>query len=330
MLSAIVPCFNEQASMAELHGRLSAACRSAVGENYEIVLVDDGSRDRTWSLMEDLARRDPRVVAVRLTKNHGHQLALSAGLEICSGSRILILDADLQDPPELLGEMWRLMDEGADVVYGRRIERRGETTFKRMTAIAFYRLLQRLADIEIPVDAGDFRLVSRKALDMVRRMPEQHRFVRGMIAWIGLKQVPLDYIRVERFAGDTGYSLKKMIRLGVDALTGFSIKPLKIASYLGIVFALLSMSAIVFTIYSWFTDKTIVGWASIMTSVLSLGAIQLLVLGILGEYIGRTFIEVKRRPLFLVDQIVTTNRTYLEVDRVPVDRHGPVAEGHPK
>lgn len=308
MLSAVVPCYNEQKSLAEMYMRLSAACRVECGEEYEIVLVDDGSRDATWALMDALARSDSKVVAVRLSRNHGHQLALSAGLEICRGARILVIDADLQDPPELLPDMMKLMDAGAEVVYGRRLERRGETWFKAATATLFYRMLRRMVEIEIPLDTGDFRLMSRKALDLLRRMPENHRFIRGMVAWIGLNQVPLDYVREERFAGETNYPLKRMIALGIDAVTGFSTKPLKFASYLGFAFAVFSLVGIGFTIYSWFALQTVSGWASVMTVVLILGSVQLLVLGVFGEYMGRLFMEAKRRPVFLIDCVVARGR----------------------
>ena len=305
-LSAVVPCFNEEGSLGALYSRLSVACQTNAEDDYEIVLVDDGSHDGTWPQMEDLARRDRHIVAVRLTRNHGHQLALSAGLEVCRGARILIIDADLQDPPELLSEMMALMDAGAHVVYGRRSERRGETWFKRVSAAAFYRVLRRLVDIDIPLDTGDFRLMSRKALDLFRQMPEQHRFVRGMVAWIGLEQVPLLYERDERFSGETKYPFKKMVRLGIDAVTGFSTKPLRIASYLGFVFALLALLGISYTLYSWFFFETVTGWASVMTVVLVLGSVQLLVLGVLGEYLGRMFMEAKRRPIFMIDKVVTS------------------------
>jgi dolichol-phosphate mannosyltransferase len=304
MLSAVVPCYNEEATLAELHRRLGDACRAAVGDAYEIVLVDDGSRDRTWAQMAGLAARDRHIVAVRLTRNHGHQLALSAGLEIARGERILIVDADLQDPPELLADMMRLMDAGADVVYGQRTDRRGETAVKRLTAALFYRLLQRLSEVEIPLDSGDFRLMSRKTLDLLRQMPEQHRFVRGMVAWIGLEKVPIPYVREARFAGETKYPVRKMVRLGLDAVTGFSTKPLRIASYLGFVFAVMSVIGIGYTLWSSIFLDTVSGWASVMTVVLILGAVQLLVLGVIGEYLGRMYIEVKRRPLFLIDRIL--------------------------
>ena len=211
-LSIVVPCFNEQACLIALHQRLSSAARSAVGEDYEIVLVNDGSRDSSWPMMRELAEQDPHLVAVNLSRNHGHQLALTAGLDLCRGETILIIDADLQDPPELLPEMMTAMrSEGADVVYGVRTSRSGETAFKRATAHAFYRLLSRATEVNIPVDAGDFRLMSRRALNALLAMPEQARFIRGMVAWIGFKQLPFAYDRDERFAGETKYPLKRMI-----------------------------------------------------------------------------------------------------------------------
>jgi glycosyltransferase involved in cell wall biosynthesis len=222
-LSIVVPCFNEEACLPQLHQRLGKAARASVGEDYELVLVNDGSRDSSWSEMRAMAANDPHLVAVNLSRNHGHQLALTAGLDLCRGDTILIIDADLQDPPELLPEMMRAMQsEQADVVYGVRNSRAGETAFKRATAHGFYRLLSRATDVHIPVDAGDFRLMSRRALDALLAMPEQARFIRGMVAWIGFRQVPFRYDRQERFAGETKYPLRKMMRFALDALTGFS------------------------------------------------------------------------------------------------------------
>lgn len=225
-LSAVVPCFNEQDCLHELHARLSDSCRSAVGEDYEIILVNDGSRDGTWAIMQELAAHDPRLFAVNLARNHGHQLALTAGLSLSQGERIFIMDADLQDPPELLSAMLARMDaEEAEVVYGQRRVRAGETAFKKATANAFYRLLSRLAEVDIPRNTGDFRLMSRRALDVILAMPEQSRFVRGMVAWIGMKQLPFLYDRAPRYAGQTKYPLRKMIGFAIDAITGFSTSP---------------------------------------------------------------------------------------------------------
>ncbi|MEO7654927.1 MAG: glycosyltransferase family 2 protein [Sphingomicrobium sp.] len=303
-LSIVVPCFNEQECLTALHDRLTAAARASAGEDYELVLVNDGSKDHTWPMMRELAARDPHVMAIDLSRNHGHQLALTAGLDLCRGEKILIIDADLQDPPELLTEMLATMErERADVVYGVRSVRAGETRFKRATAAAFYRLLSRATDVDIPVDAGDFRLMSRRALDALLAMPEQARFIRGMVAWIGFRQVPFAYARDERFAGVTKYPLSKMVRFALDALTGFSSAPLKLASHAGLWLALGSVLIILYIFVSWMSGQTIQGWASLMLVVVVLGAVQMFVLGLLGEYIGRLYSQAKQRPLYIVQDI---------------------------
>jgi dolichol-phosphate mannosyltransferase len=303
-LSIVVPCFNEEACLDALHKRLTGAARQSVGKDYEIVLVNDGSRDASWPLMQRIVAADPRVVAVNLSRNHGHQLALTAGLDLCRGETILIIDADLQDPPELLAKMMEAMTaEGADVVYGVRKSRRGETAFKRATAHAFYRLLSRATEVDIPLDAGDFRLMSRRALDALLAMPEQARFIRGMVAWIGFKQVPLAYDRQERFAGVTKYPLRKMVRFALDALTGFSSAPLKLASHASMWLAAGSVLLIAYIAYSWLSGRSIQGWTSLMLVVVVLGAVQMFVLALMGEYIGRLYNEAKKRPLYIVQEI---------------------------
>ncbi len=302
-LSIVVPCFNEEATLPELHRRATHAAEASVGHDFELVLVNDGSRDRTWQAMQTLADDDTRIVAVNLSRNHGHQLALSAGLSIAQGERVLVLDADLQDPPELLPEMMRLMDEGADVVFGQRQHRDGESLFKRASARAFYRVLNWLSDVRIPVDTGDFRLMSRRAVTVLNSMPEAHRFIRGMVGWLGFRQVPIVYDRHPRRAGTTNYPLRRMIRLAIDAITGFSIRPLRIASMLGILFALLGLAGVLFSIWGWLFGWTVPGWTSVMVVILTVGGIQLTVLGIIGEYLGRLYIESKRRPLYVIDEI---------------------------
>jgi glycosyltransferase involved in cell wall biosynthesis len=303
-LSIVVPCFNEQECLAELYARLSAAARASAGEDYELVLINDGSRDETWPMMRDLAARDRHVLAINLSRNHGHQLALTAGLDLCRGKTILIIDADLQDPPELLGEMLATMKrEDADVVYGVRRARAGETRFKRATAAAFYRLLARATEVDMPVDAGDFRLMSRRSLDALLAMPEQARFVRGMVAWIGFKQVPLLYDRKERFAGTTKYPLRKMVSFALDALTGFSSAPLKLASHAGLWLAAGSLLIVLYILYAWMIGRSVPGWTSLMLVVVVLGAVQMFVLGLHGEYIGRLYNEAKRRPLYIIQEI---------------------------
>lgn len=303
-LSVVVPCFNEQESLDELHDRVSAVCHEAVGADHEIVLVNDGSRDQTWLRMLLLAERDPNAVLVNLSRNHGHQRALSAGLSVCRGRRVLILDADLQDPPELLGAMMARMDDGADVVYGRRIARAGETAFKRVTAALFYRLFRRLVDIEIPLDTGDFRLLNRRTLDLLNRMPEQHRFIRGMVAWVGLRQEALPYHRAARAAGETKYPFSKMLGFALDAITGFSVKPLRLASWLGLAAGVGGLVVIVYAFGSWMAGRAVEGWTSLMVVTLVLGSCQLLVAGLMGEYLGRLYMEAKGRPLFVIERVV--------------------------
>jgi dolichol-phosphate mannosyltransferase len=303
-LSIVIPCFNEEACIDELHARVAAVARAQTGADHEIVLVNDGSRDGTWARMQALVAADPHVVAVNLSRNHGHQLALTAGLDLCAGEHILILDADLQDPPELLPEMMAAMrDQDADVVYAVRRQRAGESIGKRLSASIFYRLLARLTDTDIPLDTGDFRLMSRRALDALQAMPEQARFIRGMVAWIGFRQVPFPYDRAERLAGETKYPLSKMLRLAFDAITGFSTAPLRFASHAGLALVGVSALILVYILYGWLTGRTVEGWTSLMLIVVILGAAQMFVLGMIGEYLGRLYIESKRRPVYLVAEV---------------------------
>jgi dolichol-phosphate mannosyltransferase len=303
-LSIVIPCFNEEACLGQLHQRLSAAARQAAGEDYELVLVNDGSRDGSWPAMQKMAAEDAHVVAVNLSRNHGHQLALTAGLDLCRGDTILIIDADLQDPPELLGPMLETMRKGgADVVYGVRRSRAGDTAFKRATAHGFYRLLSRATEVDIPLDAGDFRLMSRRALDALLAMPEQARFIRGMVAWIGFRQLPFPYDRQVRFAGETKYPFRKMMHFAFDALTGFSSAPLKLASHAGLWLVAGSLLLIAYIAYAWIAGQSIQGWTSLMLVVVVLGAVQMFVLALMGEYIGRLYNEAKRRPLYIVQDI---------------------------
>ena len=303
-LSVVVPCYNEASCLELLHRRAAAAARAAVGEDHEIVLINDGSRDDSWTVMQRLAAADPRVVAINLSRNHGHQLALTAGLDLCSGEQILVIDADLQDPPELLADMRRTMAAAqADVVYAVRRKRDGETIFKRATAAAFYRVLDRVTDTPIPLDTGDFRLMSRRALDAFLALPEQARFIRGMVAWVGFRQVPFTYDRAERHAGETNYPLAKMMRLAFDAVTGFSTAPLRFASHASVILAGLSLLLLFYIAWGFFEGSPVQGWTSTMLVVVVLSAVQMFVLGMIGEYLGRLYIESKRRPLYLVADI---------------------------
>jgi glycosyltransferase involved in cell wall biosynthesis len=302
-VSVVVPCYNEGGVVGELHRRVSKVCLETVGENFELVLVDDGSSDQTWGTVASLAATDPRVIGIRLSRNHGQQLALTAGLRECRGDLILILDADLQDPPELLPEMMKLIDVGADVVYGQRISRGEEPWIRRRGARLFYALLEYLSERTIPPNVSDFRLMRRRVLDVLNAMPEQHRFVRGMISWVGFDQRPLPFHRGSRASGKTRYSISRLTSLAVDAITSFSIRPLRLA----IAMALLSMPlAIILTVYivgGWLLGLSVQGWASVMMVVVMFGTAQLLILGIIGEYLGRLYMAAKNRPLYIVSEI---------------------------
>lgn len=302
-LSVVIPCYNEELVLEELLRRVSAACQQT-GLEYEMVLINDGSRDKTWEILNRLSAAYPQLVAVDLSRNHGHQLALSAGLQVCRGQRILIIDADLQDPPELLPDMMRLMDEGADVVYGQRKTREGESASKLLFANLFYRIINQLTDVSIPMDTGDFRLLKREVLDVLNSMPERSRFIRGMVSWVGFNQIPLHYQRKPRFAGETKYPFRKSFKLALDAVTSFSIKPLQIATYLGLGGGLLTGGLAAIYLVGWFFGgKTVQGWLSMILAILFLGSAQLFVIGILGEYVGRIYLETKGRPMFVIRSI---------------------------
>lgn len=307
-LSVTSPCYNEEAGLPELHRRLTAACKEVAGDDYEIILVNDGSsRDDTWGAICRLHDADPHVIGVDLSRNFGHQAALTAALSLSRGERIFILDADLQDPPELLAAMWREMDAGADVAYGKRRSRDGESKRKKVTALLFYRVLRQLIDFDIPTDTGDFRLISRRVLDALLSMPEAHRFIRGMVSWIGFKQVPVEYDRQSRYAGETGYTFAKMINFALDAITAFSAKPLRIGLYAGMALVGFSWLGIVYSLVSWLFFSTQPGWTSLIIAVMLLGGAQIFMLALIGEYVSRTFVQTKGRPLYFFREIVGTS-----------------------
>lgn len=301
-ISVVTPCFNEQLVLPELYRRLTAALQQT-GLDYELILVNDGSRDNTWQMMLDLQRADSHIKAVCLSRNFGHQTALTCGLDQASGEVVLILDADLQDPPELLPRMLEKWEAGYDVVYGKRSERHGETPLKRFFAFAFYRIFERLTGIQVPRDTGDFRLMDRIAVDALQALREHHRFIRGMVSWIGYQQCPIYYERPERFAGDTKYPFKKSLFLALDAITSFSYAPLRLASYLGIMISAIAFVYILVVIGLKFAGINFPGYTSLMGSILLLGGVQLVVLGIIGEYVGRIFEQGQNRPLYLIGAI---------------------------
>lgn len=303
-LSVVIPCYNEEGGIDQLMRRLAPICEQQFPGDYEIVLVNDGSRDGTWRLICTHTDASRHVVGIDLSRNHGHQLALTAGLELCRGDLIFILDADLQDPPELLGPMVeRLRSGNHDVVYGQRTSRAGETVFKKATANLFYRLLDRLTDVDIPLNTGDFRLMTRRVLDQMIAMPERFRFIRGMVCWVGFSQVAFPYDREARFAGETQYPLGKMIALALDAVTGFSTLPLRLASHLGIAFGLCGLVALGWVGASYLLSGTVRGWTSLAALILIIGSVQMMMLGMFGEYLGRMYMESKRRPLYIVREV---------------------------
>ena len=307
-LSVVIPCYNEEEVIAELERRLCKVCDDLLAGQYEIILVNDGSRDSTAALIAEMAARNPAIVGIDLARNYGHQVALTAGLSFARGQRIFILDADLQDPPELLPAMMKLMDGGANVVYGRRSVREGESAFKRRSARWFYRVLGRLSDVKIPFDTGDFRLMDRKTLDVFLSMPEYYRFVRGMIAWIGLRQQEIIYARQPRFAGTTKYPLRKMLSFAADAITGFSIAPLRFSFYLAIAFIFLAFALGIFIFSWWYLYGNVHGFTAGVLIFLTFSAIQMFCISIIGEYVGRSYMQSKNRPLFVVDQVYATER----------------------
>jgi glycosyltransferase involved in cell wall biosynthesis len=304
-LSIVAPCYNEEHSLVTFVERVLAAARSACGDDFELILVNDGSRDATWALIEAKARATAGVVGVNLARNHGHQLAVTAGLGLARGQRVLIIDADLQDPPELLGEMMRRMDEGFDVVYGRRRARPRESRFKLATAGLFYRTLGAIAEVEIPRDTGDFRLMSRRIVERLNAMPEQDRFLRGMVAWLGGRQSELLYDRDPRHAGATSYTLSKMTRLAVDGLTSFSTAPLRLAGLMSALGVAVAFGLAIYAVVSFFAGRSAPGWTSLAVIVVFFSTAQLICLTIFGEYLGRIYMQGKQRPLYLIDEIVS-------------------------
>lgn len=301
-LSIIVPVFNEEAVLEELHRRLTIVSQG-LETTYEILYVNDGSKDRSMDLLERVAHQDPHVRVIQFARNFGHQVAITAGMDHAQGEAVVVIDADLQDPPELIGKMLAKWREGYDVVYAVRERREGDSFFKRATAAVFYRLLKRITHVDIPLDTGDFRLMSRRAIEAMKLFRERNRFVRGLVSWIGFNQTGIRFVRAERYAGETKYPLKKMLRFAMDGIVTFSFVPLQLATYLGFIVSGLSFLGILWVIYMRiFTQQTIVGWASLMAIALFLGGVQLITLGVIGEYIGRIYDEVKHRPLYLIQE----------------------------
>lgn len=303
IISIVVPCFNEQEVFVETNRRLKAVMSQLPIEQYqyEIIYVNDGSTDQTLSLIKQALSEDKHLKCLSFSRNFGHQIAITAGLDACKGDAAVVIDADLQDPPSVILEMINLWEIGYDVVFGKRKDRVGESSFKLLTAKYFYKLINRLSDVDIPRDTGDFRLMDRNALNQFLLMRESYRFVRGMVAWIGFNQTFVEYDRESRFAGQTKYPLKKMLRLASDAILSFSNTPLKIATFVGFITSIAAFIGIVYSLYvRLFTKSWVEGWTFLMIAILLIGGIILLVLGIIGEYVGRIYGEIKQRPLYIV------------------------------
>ena len=317
LLSVVVPCYNEEAIISEMHCHLTAVLGEIPAIDFEIIYVDDGSRDATLERLRGLQRADPRVRIISLSRNFGQQMAITAGLAEAAGDAVAIMDADLQDPPEVILDMLELWRRGVDVAYGVRSGREGETVFKRWTSKVFYRLMSLISDTPIPLDAGDFRLMDRKVVNAFLAMRERDRFIRGMVPWVGFRQEPILYHRRARAAGETKWPFKMMLHLAADGIVSFSFFPLHLATWVGFSAAGLAILGIVYAVFiRIFTDTWITGWATLFIVILFLGGVQLMLIGVLGEYLGRIYAEVKRRPLYLVKE---------RLGFTPIDRPAPTS-----
>jgi glycosyltransferase involved in cell wall biosynthesis len=302
--SILIPMYNEEEVIEETYLRLKKVM-DQIGESYELVFVNDGSKDRSAQIISELAKSDENIRLIDFSRNFGHQIAVTAGLDYVQGQAIVIIDADLQDPPEVIPQMLAKWREGYDVVYGKRLKRQGETAFKKVTAHVYYRVLSALTNGNIPKDTGDFRLIDRKVCEAIKKLPERNRFLRGMVNWVGFNQVAVEYVRDERWAGETKYPLKKMLKFAADGIFSFTYKPLKLATYIGLFLSVIGFLYLLIVLYQkLFTDTAQTGWASLMAVTLVFHGITLVILGIIGEYIGRIYEEVKGRPLYIVKETI--------------------------
>lgn len=321
-VSIVVPCFNEEEVLPAVVARLLSLAENATDYEFEFIFVDDGSSDNTLGHLRDFSNQDPRIRALTFARNFGHQIAVSAGIDAAVGDCVVLIDADLQDPPEVVLQMLEKWDEGFDVVYGVRKSRPGETRFKRASASVFYRFLNRMSDVPIPNDTGDFRLMNRAVVNVLKSMPEKHRFVRGMVAWAGFRQFPLPYERSAREAGVSKYPLKKMIKFASDGIISFSSKPLRLATNIGLLASALAIIGIIYVFaLRVFTSIWVEGWTAIMIAVLFFGGVQLISLGVIGEYLGRVYEESKKRPLYVVRERIgfPDDQVDLNVEKMPID-----------
>lgn len=305
-LSIIIPIYNEEGNIDKLFSRLNQVIQKLNLNEVEYIFINDGSKDRSLDLIKGLAKRESSVKYINLSRNFGHQIAVSAGLDNSKGDAVVIIDADLQDPPELIEDLYKKLRDGNEVVYAKRRSRQGEGAMKKFTAKLFYRILRNVTSINIPVDTGDFRIIDRKIVDVLKNMPEQQKFLRGQISWIGFNQTYVEYDRDERYAGKTGYTYKKMARLALDGITSFSNFPLKFATIAGFIVSGISFFMILYALYSRFISKDYEpGWTSLMLAVLFIGGIQLIGIGIIGEYISRMSANIRNRPLYIIQDKTT-------------------------
>jgi len=302
--SVVIPAYNEQEVIKATYDRLTKVMTD-MGESYELIFINDGSKDTTAELIAGFCKNDSSVRLINFTRNFGHMSAISAGMENARGQAIFVIDADLQDPPEVFPEMAAKWKEGYHVVYGKRTKRKGESVFKKLTAKIFYRFLRRMTSVDLPPDTGEFRLIDRKVCDAVNSLPEKSRYIRGLVSWVGFKQIPVEYVREERFAGVTKYPFRKMLTFAMDAVTSFSHKPLKLATMMGLSISFFSFLYILYVIYQrYFTDRTVDGWASTIAAILFTQGIVLMILGLMGEYIGRIYKELQNRPNYIIQEII--------------------------
>ncbi|MBS1651114.1 MAG: glycosyltransferase family 2 protein [Bacteroidetes bacterium] len=299
-LSVVIPVYNEKDSLEELYTRLSAVAKK-LNVSYELIFVNDGSRDASLEKLMELSKRDSHVFYINFSRNFGHQIAVTAGIDHTQGKAVVIIDSDLQDPPELIEQMYLKYKEGFEVVYAQRSKRIGESWFKKITAKIFYRTMVRITNVKIPIDTGDYRLIDRKIVEYLKKMPEQNKFLRGQIAWMGYRQTAVEFVREERKYGETGYPLSKMIRFALDGITAFSDKPLTLVMQAGIVVSIISFLIIIYALIGYYSGRsTTPGWASIMVSTMFIGGIQLISIGVIGLYISRINKNVINRPLYLI------------------------------
>ncbi len=305
-ISVVIPMYYEEEVANECYNRMKKNFNELSQYDYEIIFVNDGSKDKTLEILQDIAKQDKKVKIVSFSRNFGHQAAVTAGLKYITGDCGIIIDADMQDPPEVIKDMIKLWEEGNEVIYAKRKKREGETAFKLFTATMFYKVLNGLSEVEIPKDTGDFRLADRKVIDVINSLPEHNKFLRGLFSWVGFKQVPFEYERKERFAGETKYPLKKMLKLATDGIIGFSTKPLKIIGGIGFISVVISVLILIYAllncIFSW--DLIAKGWTSIMFSMTFLIGIQLISIWLVAEYISRIYDEAKGRPQYIIDKTI--------------------------